>query len=164
MTHYNYKLDTSNLMESENDFLARYYRIINAWNACTLHFLNIGKKVKIKYWFTDLLMGSEGYSSHGISQLIDCSKNYELNKSPDDDLYVLTIELTPEVKQLFLASMREIHDHITPFFHFDILNSLGESIYTSQDNGVNLLMYLEDEAFEKISQLNERMLFKLSED
>jgi len=46
------------------------------------------------------------------------------------------------------------YENITPFFHFDILDQNGLSIYTSQDYGCNTLMYLSNSDIKELS-LNE---------
>lgn len=69
------------------------------------------------------------------------------------------------VKNLLLNSMNEEHITISPFFHFDILCEQGISVFTSQDFGENVLMFLSNEDVTKLNELiDTSMLIRLPED
>ena len=57
------------------------------------------------------------------------------------------------------------YENITPFFHFNILDKNGLSIFTSQDYGCNTLMYLTMSDIKELSlNENEKLFFvKISE-
>jgi len=49
---------------------------------------------------------------------------------------------------------------ISPFFYFDIIDEEGISIFTSQDNGDNVLMFLTEQDFPFV---DESLLISLPE-
>lgn len=153
---FNYRLDTSNLEEEEEKSETQLQKIIGIWNQLTAYFLNKGTKITILYYEKDIIYPVEGYPStgYGIKNIISSKVQCKKEKN-DDNIFELTANLNESVKNVFLKSMVEEieldYEKITPFFHFDILNENGFSIFTSQDYGDNTLMYLTEADFKELA-------------
>jgi hypothetical protein len=150
---YNYRLDTSNPEELEEDFELRQQSIKRAWITITSFFLEKGTKARFKYWPADAANTNTGYSSYGIHKLIKLDTDYVKGKA-EDNLILLTVTLKDEIKAFIIKGMQEDHITNSPFFHFDILNENDMPIYTSQDFGDNVLMLLTESDFEKLTNLH----------
>lgn len=140
MRKINFKLDTSNIEKIGEDFDSRQRSIKIAWSNLAYYFINKGKRIRLTYWPGDVGEENVGYSGYGITKLMNSAPYFQLDKK-EDDLLLLTVELNTEVKEFIMKSMLEEHVHLTPFFHFDIVNKNGESIFTSQDHGESTLLY-----------------------
>lgn len=78
----------------------------------------------------------------------------------EDNLIRLTINLSNKIKEVILKSVKEDQVHITPFFHFDILDENEDSIFTSHDCGDDVLMFLTELDFNEINNdLVEEIVF-----
>ena len=151
MTFYNYRLDTSNPEELEKDYRLRQLTIKLAWLNINSLFLEKGKKARFKYWPGDIDNVNTGYSGHGIKKLIALDTNSVSGKA-EDNLNLLTVVLNDEIKGFIIKSTQEDPIINSPFFHFDILNENDVSIYTSQDFGDNVLLFLTALDFEKLTK------------
>ena len=147
LTLYNYRLDTSNPEELEKDYQFRQQSIKRALITITTFFLEKGTKARFKYWPAD---AATGYSGYGIQNLIELDTDH-VKGIAEDNLNLLTAILTDEIKDFIINSMQEDHITNSPFFHFDILDENDVSIYTSQDFGDNVLMFLPASDFEKLT-------------
>ena len=151
VTLYNYRLDTSNPEELERNYELKQQAIKLSWINITDFFLDRGKKARFKYWTEDVAQSNAGYSGYGIKKLIELDTNHVKEKS-EDNLILLTVTLNDGIKGFIIKSMQEDHIPNSPFFHFDILNENDVSIYTSQDFGDNLLLYLTESDFERLTK------------
>jgi hypothetical protein len=147
---YNCRLDTSNPEELEEDFELRQQSIKRAWITITSFFLEKGTKARFKYWPADAANTNTGYSSYGIHKLINLDTDYVKGKD-EDNLVLIIVTLNDEIKAFIIKSKQGDHITNSPFFHFDILNENAMPIYTSQDFGDNVLMYLTESDFEKLT-------------
>ncbi|QUW20493.1 hypothetical protein JSQ81_11535 [Sporosarcina sp. Marseille-Q4063] len=148
---YNFKLDTSNLEKLEKDHGFRQQSIKRAWIAITTFFLEKGTNARFKYWPDDVTdVNTTGYSGYGIKELIILDPDHIKGKA-EDNLILLTVVLNDGIKDFIYKSMQEDHIMNSTFFHFDILDETDASIYTSHDFGENVLMYLTESGFEKLS-------------
>jgi hypothetical protein len=152
LTFYNYRLDTSNPEELEGDYVLRQQSIKRAWITITSFFLEKGTKARFKYWPADAANTNTGYSSYGIHKLIKLDTDYVKGKA-EDNLVLITVILNDEIKAFIIKSTEDLITN-SPFFHFDILDENDLSIYTSQDFGDNVLMYLTESDFEKLTNLH----------
>ncbi|MCR2822220.1 hypothetical protein [Lederbergia panacisoli] len=135
---YNFRLDTSNIENDDDKHVTRQKLIKSSWNNITNYFLEKGERIKIKYWPGDV---SNGYSGYGINEIYESDKN-ALQEMDTHDLLIVNAEINIGVKELIQKSMHEDHVYISPFFHFDIIDEKGISIFSSQDNGDNTLIFL----------------------
>jgi len=149
-------LDTSNIEESEEKYYARLQMIKAFWNNITNHFLKKGKRIKLKYWPDDT---HNGYSGYGIKEIDESDKN-ALQEIDTDELFIVNAEINNRIRDIFQKSMDEDHVFISPFFYFDIIDEEGISIFTSQDNGDNVLMFLTEQDFPFV---DESLLISLPE-
>lgn len=133
---YNVRLNTSNLEKLDDKFNQRAKAVKENWNMVTKNFLEKGFQVLFKFWDED--------SDSSIQQVLAKAKSPRF-ETASDGLQVVTIELTPKIKEMLVQIMPEESQSITPFFHFDILDAKGESLFSSQDHGDNTLFYLSKE-------------------
>ncbi|WP_299515276.1 hypothetical protein [uncultured Rummeliibacillus sp.] len=167
---FNYRLDTSNLEDKEGNLGNRMQRVIGIWNKLTVYFLTKGTKLTIHYYDNDIIYPKKGYPStgYGVKNII-LSESQCKRIENEDNLIELTISLNESIKNIIFKSMVEEidseYENITPFFHFNILDKNGLSIFTSQDYGCNTLMYLTMSDIKELSlNENEKLFFvKISE-
>ena len=133
---YKNKLNTSNLESLDDKFDQRTQVVKENWNKVTKYLLEKGTQVQFKFW--------EEESDSSI-QLVIAKAEKPRFETDSDGLQVVTIALTPEVKELLTQSELQETHLITPFFHFDILDAEGGSLFSSQDHGDNTLFYLSAE-------------------
>ncbi len=162
---YNYRLDTSNPEDLEIDFDLRSEKLKLNWVNITKYFITKGTKLRFKYWQKDLNLGDDGYSTHGIKQIIESADNNLLIAKDDDDLTILTVNIDTKIRECFFNVLKLEYDKEAPFFHFDIVDDQDISIYTSQDYGSNVLIYLTEEDFINVTQnlINKDDLISLPE-
>lgn len=132
---YNTILNSSNLEECDDKFDQRAHVVKENWKTITKYFLDKGFQVQFKFWGED--------SDSSIQQVI-ARVDKPRFETDSDGLQVVTIDLTSEIKELLLMEPEESQS-ITPFFHFDILDVKGESLFSSQDHGDNTLFSLSEE-------------------
>lgn len=145
---YNTRLNSSNLEELDDKFDQRAQVVKENWLKVTKYFLEKGSQVRFKFWRED--------SDSSIQKVVAKAEKprFEIDS---DGLQVVSCALTAEIKELLLMDPGESRS-ITPFFHFDILDAKGESLFSSQDHGDNTLFYLsegEREALKQRGLLNE---------
>ena len=133
---YNARLNSSNLEKINDKFDQRAHVVKENWLKVTKYFLEKGFQVRFKFWGED--------SDSSIQQVIAKAEKPRF-ETDSDGLQVVTIALTPEVKELLTQSELQETHLITPFFHFDILDAEGGSLFSSQDHGDNTLFYLSAE-------------------
>ena len=156
---FNYRLDTSNPEDEEEKFEKRMKKIITIWNKVTAYFLAKGTKLTILYYENDKINPNKGYPStgYGVKNIILSDSQFTKEEN-EDNLIELTVNLNEYIKKVIFKSMVEEieseYENITPFFHFEILDQNGLSIFTSQDFGCNTLMYLTMSDIKELS-LNE---------
>lgn len=131
---YNMRLNTSNIETLDDKFDLRAQIIKSNWSNVTKNFLEKGSQVQFKFW------GEE--SDLSIQQVLAIAEAPHF-ETDSDGLQVVTIDISSEIKELLLMESEESQS-ITPFFHFDILDAKGESLFSSQDNGDNTLFYLSE--------------------
>ncbi|WP_146548739.1 hypothetical protein [Rummeliibacillus suwonensis] len=155
MENYNYRLDNSNPEDTEDKYELRAQETKNNWNCITSFFLQKGLTISFKYWKEDVSDSTSNYffSSYGITEIMQLERHYKLCAA-EDGLMLLHVALSKEVIQFIIESMKEEHDSITPFFHFDIYDYQAKSIFTSQDNGNNVLMCLSKAEFQHLLSFN----------
>ncbi|MBS4201827.1 hypothetical protein KHA93_19670 [Bacillus sp. FJAT-49732] len=153
---FNFRLDTSNIEDSEEKHEARQKLIKDSWNNITNHFLKKGKRIKLKYWPDDI---PSGYSEYGIKQIFESDEN-AYKEIDTDELHIVNAEINKRVIEFFQKNMTDNHVFISPFFHFDIINEDGIPIFTSQDNGDNLLMFLTEE---DLAYIDKSLLIRIPE-
>lgn len=61
-----------------------------------------------------------------------------------DGLMLLTTFITPSIQRKVLENTGDMSEKITPFFHINIVDKFGNEIYSSQDFGDNLLLFLTE--------------------
>jgi hypothetical protein len=162
MSVLNLKLDTSNIEKIGEDFDSRQQLINTAWSNLAYHFINKGKRIRFTYWPGDVGEEIVGYSGYGITKMMNSAPYFQLDKK-GDDLLLLTVDLNAEVKEFIKKSMIEKHEHLTPFFHFDVVNNDGKSIFTSQDHGGITMVFCTAEEFSEITSglVDTKLLIKL---
>ena len=133
---YNTRLNSSNLEERDDKFEQRAKTVKESWTTITKYFLDKGFQVQFKFWGED--------SDSSIQQVIARVDKPQF-ETDSDGLKLMTVALTPEVKELLTQSELQETHLITPFFHFYILDANGESLFSSQDHGDNTLFYLSEE-------------------
>lgn len=142
------RLNSSNLEECDDKFDQRARVVKENWNTITKYFLEKGSQVQFKFWVED--------SDSSIQQVLATAEKPRF-ETDSDGLQVVTVALTPEIKELLLVEPGESQS-ITPFFHFDILDAKGESLFSSQDHGDNTLFYLSEE--ERVALVERGLLDK----
>lgn len=159
---YNFRLNTSNAEESEQAYELKHQMIRDYWANLTSLFLKKGKSIKFMYWAEDIEDENSGYpnSGYGIKKVArsDDRVFYEKNT---DDMVILHAPLNAAIKNLILHSIKENHMTVSPFFYFDIICENGLSIYSSQDFGENVLMFL---THEDLTLVDPSILISLPED
>lgn len=163
---YNFRLNTSNTEESDQDYELQHQKLRLAWANITSLFLTKGKSLKFRYWSEDIKNENSGYpnSGYGIKK-ISTSDDHIFYEKDTEDILILHAPLNDTIESLFFKSTKEDHITISPFFHFDILCENGLSIYTSQDFGENVLMFLNNEDLAKLAGLIDKfLLIPLPED
>ena len=163
---YNFKFDTSNCESSEQEYELKHQMTRLYWANITSFFLQKGKSIKFMYWSDDIKDEYSGYpnSGYGIKK-ISTSDEHIFHEKVTEDIMIIHAPINGTVKNLLLNSMNEEHITISPFFHFDILCEQGISVFTSQDFGENVLMFLTNEDVTRLNELiDTSMLIRLPED
>lgn len=104
-------------------------------------FLKKGHKISLKYWEADNSHRDKGYSSYGVDFFL---QSYEALSMDTDGLMLLTTFITPSIQRKVLENTGDMSEKITPFFHINIVDKFGNEIYSSQDFGDNLLLFLTE--------------------
>lgn len=151
---FTHRLDTSNVEGSDE----RDDDLRLKWKIITRYFLDKSTKIKVTYWPNDFKYSGTDFD-HSTYRVRDLSK-YKLSKqSIDDEMEELVVPINNETIKILLHEKNEaIHDHISPIFHFDLLDDNDTPLYSSQDNGSTLLMKMSD--CDDLRQLNERGINK----
>lgn len=144
---YNYRLDTSNLEDLEENFDLREEKLKLNWGNITKYFVTKGKKLKFKYWEEELNLVDGGYSTQGIKQIINAADSDFSIEKDTDGLAILNVDISNKIYECFFNVLNQEYDKEAPFFHFDILDNKDRSIYSSQDYGSTVLIYLTEEDF-----------------
>ncbi|MCT6923720.1 hypothetical protein [Metasolibacillus sp.] len=138
---YNFRLDTSNRQIEQDQYIQRQQEIKKAWYTLTEFLFKKGHKISLKYWAADNRHSDKGYSSHGVNLFL---QSYEALSMDSDGLMILTTSITPSIQRKVLENTDDMSEKITPFFHINIVDHFGNEMYSSQDFGDNLLLFLTE--------------------
>ena len=113
------------------------------WRILAKYYLNLGDRIKIKYWPKDLELPVElAFSAYGIRELQD----HVLSRR-EADHHLMEIIVGPIdnwIIELVIGEDSQSRSNICPWFDLSILDQMGNLLFYSHDNGAGTLMKLDE--------------------